>query len=250
MRTIIIDDNVASVEVLVNKLKTYEDISVLGYANTCSKGIHLAAETNPELIFLDVELPDLSGLEFLSQLNHTVKGWCQVVMYTAHPGYMLSAFRVNAFDYLTKPIDDRELRNVIQRVIEKKNNDEQSPLMETVNSQYDKNKMLIYVNPTDFRLVHIHDICAFQYNHEIRQWEVLVAGRKDPITMKRTATCDLILGIDHRFIQVSQKSIINIDYLVEVVDNTCVFYPPFERIDFIKVGRMFRRKLTERFSQL
>jgi len=47
---------------------------------------------------------------------------------------------------------------------------------------------------------------------------------------------------------VSQKHIINLGYLIEVADNTCHFYPPFEKLDDVKVGRFFRKKLIDRFS--
>ena len=251
MRTIIIDDDKSSIKTLEKKLSLYPQVELCGNASTCSSGIHLSAEVNPEIIFLDVELPDMSGLEFLSQLDRTVRGWCQVVMYTGHKGYMLPPFRLNAFDFLLKPVDDRELKNVLNRIFHKKENDSgESPLHFTVNSIHKHNKMILYTNSADFRLVHTEDICTFQHNHKERAWEVVVAGHRDPIQLKRNANCESILEIDSRFIQVSQKYIINIDYLVEVVQNTCVFYPPFERVNYIKIGRMYRKKLIERFSAI
>ena len=163
MRTIIIDDDKAAVDTLTKKLRHYREIELCGTANTCSSGIHLAAETNPEVIFLDVELPDLSGLEFLMQLDRTVRGWCQVIMYTGHPGYMLPAFRLNAFDYLMKPVDERELKCVVNRLKEKRENSE-SPLSKVMATGHIKDKLLLYTSTADFRLVHVNDICAFQYN--------------------------------------------------------------------------------------
>ena len=249
MRTIIIDDDKASVDTLTKKLKKFRDIELCGSTNTCSGGVHLAADTNPEVIFLDVELPDLSGLEFLMQLDKVVRGWCQVVMYTGHPGYMLPAFRLNAFDYLMKPVDDRELKSVIARLREKRDKEE-SPLNMAAKSSMHKDKLLLYTSTSDFRLVHIQNICTFQYNHDIRQWEVIIAGMPEPLRMKRNTKCDAILDIDDRFVQVSHKFIINIDYLVEVSDNTCLFYPPFEKIKHVKVGRLYRKKLTEKFNAI
>lgn len=72
----------------------------------------------------------------------------------------------------------------------------------------------------------------------------------DPLRMKRGIKREAILNIAPRFVQVSQKAIVNVDYLVEVVDNTCIFYPPFERVIHIKVGRHYRKTLTEKFNSI
>ena len=58
---------------------------------------------------------------------------------------------------------------------------------------------------------------------------------------------DDLLSLDSQFVQVNQKCIININYLIEVVDNVCRFYPPFDHLPSVSVGRLYRRKLTEKF---
>lgn len=73
---------------------------------------------------------------------------------------------------------------------------------------------------------------------------------RPPLRLKRGVSKDVLLGIDDSFVQVSQKFIININYLLEVCDNICRFYPPFEDIDYVKVGRFFRRKLISRYNAL
>ena len=100
MKVIIIDDEAASIDALVSKLKTYDIISIEGTAQTGSKGIGLVQETCPDVVFLDVELPDISGLDFLGQMSMIQAAPCRVVIYTAHSQYMLSAFRNKAFDFL------------------------------------------------------------------------------------------------------------------------------------------------------
>lgn len=249
MRTIIIDDDKASIETLSKKLQKYPQLELCGTANTCSTGIHLTAKVNPEVIFLDIELPDMSGLEFLTQLNRTVRGWCKVIIYTGHPGYMLHALRLSVFDYLMKPVDEHELKNVVRRLGESKEKDDAAHRRMTEgNTQTDKK--LIYTNSSDFRLIKLQDVCAFQYNHDQRLWEVIIAGEVDPVKLKRSTNCSSILEMDPRFVQVSQKYIVNIDYLIEVSQNNCVFYPPFDRVTHIKVGRPYRKKLIERFNTL
>lgn len=250
MKAIIIDDSTAAIETLADKLKKYEDFQLVGTATNGNIGLNLANEVCPDVMFLDIELPDMSGVEFLEQINVTLNEHCQVVMYTGYPQYMLPAFRNNAFDFLLKPIDDKELDNIINRIRHTHNKHSAQTDVDGIIKQKSDNKLLFYTNSVDFRLVHIKDIGIFQYNHEIRVWEVVIAGRKTPIRLKRSVNNETLLGIDERFIQVSQRYVININYLLEVNDNKCQFYPPFDKIDYVKVGRLFRKKLIERFCSL
>lgn len=249
MKAIIVDDCTTSIETLADKLKKYEGITLVGTATNGAIGLNLAREVTPELVFLDIELPDMSGVEFLEQIKRAQPERCRVIMYTGHPQYMLPAFRNKAFDYLMKPVNDSELDEIINRVFTDDNTLHQTE-QDGIIKQNDENKLLFYTNSIDFRLVHTRDIGLFQYNHENRVWEVVIAGSKTPIKLKRNVNNETLLAIDSRFIQVSQRFVININYLLEVNDNVCRFYPPFDKINYVKVGRLFRKKLIDRFCSL
>lgn len=248
MKTIIIDDDASAVDLLVENLKQYEDIEIAGIASIGKQGIELIKSEKPDIIFLDIELPDMSGLEFLDHVSETTDNKFKTIIYTGHSSYMLPAFRNQAFDFLMKPVDPNELETVLQRLYMYRS--EQNDNDNTLIKNKDNDKILFYTNSVDFRLVNIRDIGLFQYNHELRVWEVILASKKEPIRMKRNTNNEILLAIDPRFIQVSQRYIININYLLEVTDNICHLYPPFDKIDYIKIGRLFRRKLIERFSTL
>lgn len=252
MKTLIIDDDTNAVIILADKLKDYKEINLCGTANTGEIGVKLALEVRPELIFLDVELPDMTGIDFLSQIKELTDTCCQVVMYTGHSHYMLPAFRNNAFDYLLKPLDPNELDGVVRRAFEGRRPPKPfgTPSIDTLANTPNEEKLLFYTNTADFRLVHLKDIGIFRYNHEQRAWEVVVAYRQEPIKLKRNANNEALLALDSRFVQVSQRFIININYLLEVSDNFCHFYPPFDKIDYVKVGRLYRKKLIDRFNSL
>lgn len=250
MKAIIIDDNPASIETLADKLKEYDGIELAGKASNGAKGLELLRNVEPDVAFLDVELPDISGIDLLERINATAKGWCRIVMYTGHEDYMLSSFRNYAFDFLLKPIDDSELAKVVQRLYTSRGGGKPSPGETGKAKQLNEDKMLFYTNTADFRLVHIRDIGLFQYNHDLRVWEVVVAGRKESIKLKRDVNNKNLLAVDQRFIQVSQRYIININYLLEVNDNVCRLYPPFDKIDYVNVGRQFRKKLIDKFNTL
>ena len=248
-KVIIIDDDATAIEALAQRLQHYEGTDIAGTASNGMQGIRMVSEKQPDLLFLDVELPDLSGLEFLEQMERIQQKPCRVVVYTAHDKYMLPAFRNKAFDFLLKPIDDTELRKIMQRYLI----EQELPLHPTGaegTDQKDKEKLILHTNATDFRIVNTNDVGLFQYNHDLRVWEAVVAGREDPIRLKRSANNDTLIAIDSRFVQVSQKFIVNINYLMEVSDSTCLFYPPFSNIDYVRVGRQFRKKLIDRFSAL
>ena len=172
---------------------------------------------------------------------------------------MLSAFRNKAFDYLLKPINDAELRTIIRRVCIDMSTEQPrtpstpaTPAAPTIIgdgiARRNDGKYIVYTNAVDFRLVDINDIGLFAYNSDLRVWEVTLAGEKHPIRLKRNINSDMLLALNDTLVRVSQKHIINIIYLMEVADNTCHFYPPFEMLQEVKVGRFFRKKLIDRFS--
>lgn len=116
MNIAIVDDDKTAARLLADKLNGFEEAHISGIAANGMDGLALVMDTNPDLLFLDIELPDISGIEFLERIADSAASDCRVVMYTAHQKFMLSAFRNQAFDYLMKPIDDQELRTIIRRV--------------------------------------------------------------------------------------------------------------------------------------
>lgn len=249
MNAIIIDDARTAMEALAEKLEKYTEINLVATADNGTEGFEKVSRYRPELLFLDMELPDMTGITFLEKMKDMPDYRCYVVIYTAYNDYMLPAFRNKAFDFLLKPIDDKELDTIMNRFYLDRASGSLNEQKEGMISRRD-GKLLFYTNAVDFRLVQIRDICVFFYDHDARVWAVVAAGCDKPMRLKRNVNKDILLGIDDSFVQVSQKYIININYLLEVRDNICRFYPPFDKIDYVKVGRFFRRKLISRYSSL
>lgn len=247
MVTIIVDDDKMACQDLANRLMTFGDVEVAGVANMGMEGLSMLGEYHPDVVFLDVELPDVSGLAFLDKMENLTHGQCRVVIFTAYDKYILPAFRKKAFDVLLKPIDKEDLASIMYRLAHEK--------IPVAHEEIDmdvkhKSKYLFYTNTLDFKLIDKRDVGLFQYNHEQRCWEVFVAGAKSPIRMKRNLKSEALTDLNNQFVQVNQKQIINMDYLIEVVDNVCHFYPPFDEIGEVKVSRIYRRKLIEKFHSL
>lgn len=248
MKVVIIDDDKNAGLALADLLETRYDMEVLGHALCALDGLALLNKHQPDVLFLDVQLPDVNGLDFIDKLSEFTHGRCQVVMYTAYDEFVVAAFRKQAFDVLLKPIDTKELDTVVKR-LEKEHErivergDREMPA--TLNG-----KLLFYTNSVDFKVVDKDDVCLFQYDHDMRCWEVVVAETKKAIKLKRNVKSIDLLALDNHFLQVNQKYIVNVNYLIEVVDNVCHFYPPFDEIDYVKVGRLFRKRLIDRFLSI
>jgi two-component system LytT family response regulator len=227
MDVAIIDDEELSIKDLSVKLEKYPDINIVSITTSASKGLEFINKRSPDVAFLDVEMPEMSGMAFLDELEDNN---CKIVMYTSHQDYMLSSFRKDAFDYLMKPIDPEELASVIEHCEKHIAEHSKEPKAANIKTNLINEKLLLYTNTSDFQLVHIKDIGMFVYNSERRIWEIIVARRDHSIPLKRSINRNMIQELDKHFIQVSQSYIININYLIEVIDNTCNFYPPFDHI--------------------
>lgn len=249
MNAIIIDDEPKAIEALAGKLSQFPDIDIIATATNGADGIECIRTGNPDILFLDIQLPDMTGLEILKSINEICSSTCHVVIYTAYDDYILPAFRNRAFDCLLKPIEDSELTTIMNRFYADRMELNENAHRED-RTQKSDDKLLFYTNAEDFRLVRIREICVFRYDHDLRVWLVIAAGCDKPMQLKRNVNKEVILGIDNRFIQVSKRHIINLNYLIEVRDNLCRFYPPFDKIEDVKVGRLYRRKLINRYNSL
>lgn len=120
LKALIVEDNTYMATVLKDMLEQRsESISVLRIAYTGNEAISMITETQPQVVFLDIELPDMTGFEMLSQLEAIN---FQTIFTTAHSHYAIKAFRFNALDYLVKPIKDNELDEAINRVLKSNDN--------------------------------------------------------------------------------------------------------------------------------
>lgn len=239
MKTLIIDDDPSVITDLNRKLSGHADIHIVGTAQTGREGLKLLRSERPDLVFLDMELPDTTGLDILRQIDAEELAH-HVIVCTAFSNYMLPAFRHQAYDFLTKPVDEGELADALDRVRSAKDKPQAAAPSEA-------GHLLLYTNTEDFQLVGIEQIGLFQYNADLRSWEVVVATQQKPFKLKREVSNKDILRFDDRFVQVNQRAIINVDYLLKVKDDHCHFLPPFDYVDSVAVTRQYRRKLVDRF---
>jgi two-component system, LytTR family, response regulator len=112
LRAVVVDDEEIARRGMRTRLER-EGVSVVAECANGSEALVTIPEVMPDLAFLDVQMPEVSGLEVVSALG---RGQCpQVIFVTAYDQYAIRAFELNALDYLVKPIDDQRLRAAVAR---------------------------------------------------------------------------------------------------------------------------------------
>lgn len=114
MNVLIIDDEQPAREELIRLLEMEADIRILGQCANAIEGISAINRLSPEVVFLDIQMPRISGLEMLSMLDP--EKMPRIVFLTAFNEYALQAFEQDAFDYLLKPIDPARLEVTLKRL--------------------------------------------------------------------------------------------------------------------------------------
>lgn len=114
LKAVILDDETRGSNLLSKKLALFEDqLQVEAIFNDPFKALSKIVEINPDVLFLDVEMPGLNGFQFLEKLGSFS---FDVIFTTAYDTYTLEALRLSAVDYLVKPIDEDELHTAIFRL--------------------------------------------------------------------------------------------------------------------------------------
>lgn len=118
MQVIIVDDEPKSRSLLCELLETrFPTISIAGLAASAQEGIELINQHQPDVVFLDINMPKTNGFEMLKMLQ-PVK--FNTVFITAYDQFAVKAFQYNAFDYLLKPVDLDEFSQCVERLLERK----------------------------------------------------------------------------------------------------------------------------------
>jgi two-component system LytT family response regulator len=112
MKAIIIDDERLARAELRKLLLDYPEVEVVDEASNVDEGLQKIESHNPDLIFLDIQMPGKTGFDLLSELDHAP----QVIFTTAYDEYALKAFEVNALDYLLKPVEPRRLADAVEKL--------------------------------------------------------------------------------------------------------------------------------------
>lgn len=168
---IIIDDEQRSRDVLKKSIEKYcKDVSIIGMGTCVDDAVDLIHSFNPDLVFLDIEMPQGNGFTLFDKIKNI---HFDIIFTTAYEEYAVKAFRVSALDYLTKPIDHRQLVDAINRLKNKKklqiNEQRFALLLENISNRPDEFNKIAFPTNEGYTMINTADIvyCEADENYTL-----------------------------------------------------------------------------------
>ena len=216
LRTVIVDDEAPICDEIEYLLGQFSEIEVVGKFGNAFDAIAYIAEHKPRLIFLDIQMPGVSGLEMARKLKN-VKQPPLIVIVTAHPEYALECFDTPAVGYITKPVTAEKISAVMDKIFSLQQPQPIASKAELAENKIDVNKICVQ---TSGKIVPL----AIE--------EIVLVGVKDKDVFIRTRTHEYatafnfqdvaVLLLDRsplrrNFVQVHRQYIVNVDRVTEVI---------------------------------
>jgi len=244
IKAAIIDNDSASTEDLKGKLFQFSNIHLVGNATTAGHGIQMVQEKSPDLLFLNVELPERSGFDIVKILKQQQARIPFIIFITHHPGFILQALRSGAIDYLQKPIDENDLRQAVIRAsneIRKSNNQHKIDHLIEYVSKY---KQIFLPSTTGYKTVNIREIIFIHKNQTTSRVEVYFGGDNFiilPVNYSISQFSEVLPKAD--FFKIKRDVVINLRYLtdIEVFSKSCTL----QKQDYQVKLEISRRSLKE-----
>lgn len=198
--SIIIDDEELAREDLKVLLKDYSEIKIIGEGGTVEEAIKLIGDLNPDLIFLDIQMPGKSGFDLLEEIETNAK----IVFVTAYDEYAIRAFEVNARDYLLKPVNKDRLNQAIEKL--KIEQEEEESIQSKLS--FDDNIFLMVNNHYQFVKISsiIRITAAGNYS------DIITSARLKGLVLKSLKEWETRLP-ENNFVRIHRNAIVNLEYV-------------------------------------
>lgn len=220
IRILIVDDEALARQRISNLLKNRADIGLAGECRNGSEAIVAIREQRPDLVFLDIQMKDMTGFEVLENLPESA--WPMVIFVTAYDQYAIKAFDFLAFDYLLKPFREDRFERTLQRVItaiadRTRPPQALQPLLDYLRQQQDATlstapkslplklgNRIVFVNPDDIQYIEASGYYI----------ELYADGKKH---LLRESLSGMLEKLDaQRFVRIHRSVVIHLAFLGEI----------------------------------
>lgn len=272
IKVVIVDDEPQSILRLENDLATLEDFEVIATSSSAMSAKALVMSMQPDVLFIDVEMPGQTGFEVLQSLRDEMPMDLIVVFYSAFNKYMIDALRASAFDFLLKPYQQEELELVVGRIRQKMEGGDGSSSSSFSSSSSSSSSSESHQDPQNLLgvngllgtsgkrlaiqsisgllMVKPDEVFCCTFDEDTRLWHLRLANGQIH-KLKKQTTAKSVLSLSPSLAQVRQDCIINLDYLISIENYTlrCIFSPPFDQ-ENITVSRRCYKAVKEKLEIL
>lgn len=264
IKVVIVDDEPQSILRLENDLATLDDFEVIATSSSAMSAKTLVMSMQPDVLFIDVEMPGQTGFEVLQSLRDEMPMDLIVVFYSAFNKYMIDALRASAFDFLLKPYQQEELELVVGRIRQKMEGGDGSSSSSFSSESHQNPQNLLGVNGllgtsgkrlaiqtiSGLLMVKPDEVFCCTFDEDTRLWHLRLANGQIH-KLKKQTTAKSVLSLSPSLAQVRQDCIINLDYLISIENYTlrCIFSPPFDQ-ENITVSRRCYKAVKEKLEIL
>jgi two-component system LytT family response regulator len=211
MKAVIVDDEPAVRNTISSLLREgFPDITVCAAAGSVSEGCDAVMKHQPDILFLDVELPDGLGFDLLKKVSPVQ---FRTIFITGHQEYALDAIKVSALDYILKPIDNDELKVAINKALEIINHEEEELKLIALSENLQDRKVLkrIILRTTEaLQLISVSDIIRAEADSNYTHFHI--AGGKHIIVSRTIKEYEAMLS-GSGMIRVHQSHLVNLNYV-------------------------------------
>ena len=267
IKVVIVDDEPQSIHRLQDDLATLVDFEVIATSSSAVSAKNLVMSMQPDVLFIDVEMPGQTGLEVLQSLREEMPMELIVVFYSAFDKYMIEALRASAFDFLLKPYQQEELELIVGRIRQKmkdgKDGDEKessaapdssscpsASAMASLKAQdlsgvngllKTSAKRLAIQTISGLLMLKPDDVFSCTFDEATHLWQLKLSNGQI-YKLKKQTTAKTILSMSPSLAQVRQDCIINLDYLLCIENYTlrCIFSPPFDQEEITVSRRCYK----------
>ncbi|HLG33271.1 MAG TPA: LytTR family DNA-binding domain-containing protein [Bacteroidia bacterium] len=216
MKAIILDDEPDARDALRMAVERYcPEIKIIASCENPEEGLEQIKKHNPDLLFLDVDMPGMSGFDVLNQLAESDMN---VIFVTAHDKYAIKAIRFSALDYLLKPVDADELQRAVKRAMEKQNRSENNikvkSFLDNIRSQQERLGKLSVPTMEGLLFMDIHEIvyCKADDNYT----EIILSSKEKIVISKTLKDVEEMLE-GYTFFRIHQSYLINLKFMQRYV---------------------------------
>jgi two-component system LytT family response regulator len=258
VRALIIDDEPLACDVLKKMLVQFPEVELLHMAYSGEEGIKSIRTLSPDLIFLDVQMPDKNGFAVLEALSEPELPF--IIFVTAHDRYALKAFEIHALDYLLKPFDEMRFARCFQRALKQIENHNRQEFAQKILSIL-KDSPLLERRPSNFpnRLsvktgsrIEFVEVQSIEWIEAADQYVKIYSGGKGKYQLVRMTMSELERRLDPaRFFRAHRSAFVNINRVRDLIikdHGDCLAI--LENGTKVKVSRFRKNQLLEALGNI